>query len=96
MQEIQDIEYKVRALPIDINKIEKQLEVIDAVAFNLKRAKSRTDNMLKMVNTDMWKWLWTSQKRKDKVEMQDKARLYWERRLIRETSKLNSYVRQED
>tara|TARA_B100000902_G_C27023575_1_gene770853 strand:- start:260 stop:550 length:291 start_codon:yes stop_codon:yes gene_type:complete len=95
MQEIKNIEFKVRELSIDINKIEKQLEVIDAVAFNLKRAKSRTENMLKMVNSDMWKWLWNTQKRKDKVEMQNKARLYWERRLIRETSKLNSYVRQE-
>lgn len=89
-----DIEFNTMSRNINTKEVEKQLQVIEDVTFNVRRSKQYTETTLETMNKEMYKWLYSATKRKRKIEVLYNAQLYWERRLIRETKKLADYVRE--
>ena len=74
---------------MNLELIEKQLEILNDIVFNISRAETRLENAIKWNNNQMSIWLYTEKKRADNIEIQEKALMRWKLRYLREVSTLD-------
>lgn len=73
---------------MNLTLIEKQLERIDEVLFDLQCSEKQFRNIKKDYNKDFWKLVWSEKKRTHKIEIARKVFNRWTERYIKEVETL--------
>ena len=69
---------------MNLTLIEKQLEKIDEVLFNLQVSEKNLTNIKEDCNKDFWKLVWNEKKRTHKIEIARKVFERWMERYLKE------------
>tara|TARA_R110002073_G_scaffold195427_1_gene354506 strand:- start:194 stop:472 length:279 start_codon:yes stop_codon:yes gene_type:complete len=69
---------------MNLTLIEKQLEKIDEVLFNLQVSEKNLTNIKEDCNKDFWKLVWNEKKRTHKIEIARKVFEKWMERYLKE------------
>lgn len=77
---------------INYNSLEKQLDVCKDILDNIHYSHKRIEQADSWNQTDIAKWLYSEDKRKWRVQKQIKANEWWQRKFIRELTKLMEMV----
>ena len=75
---------------MNLKLIEKQLEILEDIVFNIQCAESRLEESIKWNNNQMSIWLYTEKKRADSIEIKEKALMRWKLRYLREVDTLDN------
>tara|TARA_R110002020_G_scaffold69127_5_gene180156 strand:- start:992 stop:1267 length:276 start_codon:yes stop_codon:yes gene_type:complete len=73
---------------MNLTLIEKQLEKIDEVLFNLQVSEKNLTNIKEDCNKDFWKLVWNEKKRTHKIEIARKVFERWMERYLKESETL--------
>jgi hypothetical protein len=74
---------------MNLQLIEKQLEILNEIVFNIGRAESRLEDAKKSYNLGIYKWLYSIDKRNNDIDTLEKALDRWKQRYIVQLEVLN-------
>ena len=75
---------------MNLKLIEKQLEILEDIVFNIQCAESRLEETIKWNTSQISIWLYTEKKRADRIEIKEKALMRWKLRYLREVDTLDN------
>lgn len=75
---------------MNLQLIEKQLEILNEIVFNIGRAESRLENTKTSYNLGVYKWLYSKDKRDSNIDTLEKALDRWKQRYIMQLEVLNN------
>ncbi len=73
---------------MNLQLIEKQLEILNEIVFNIGRAESRLEDTKTSYNLGVYKWLYSKDKRDSNIDTLQKALMRWQLRYLREINVL--------
>ena len=75
---------------MNLKLIEKQLEILEDIVFNIQCAESRLEETIKWNTSQISIWLYTEKKRTHNIEIMEKALMRWKLRYLREVDTLDN------